>query len=293
MSFVERWEKPEFQILRKVVLMFGGSLKREAPICCFQSVKHVQEVQLKGVLYVTTNRIVFVPSNVLPNDKLVHATFDHLSSLAGNRNNLSLFIADDSASGVYFSFQSETQLFQAFNVLKNVCEDPSKVDSCCELDETPFTTIELELSEVKPVIHSEDQEENTQLGFIKTINGTSFDVHIKLKILLVLSLVTSLLKFIPFIPLMFLFIILVILHGAWVILNSNGVSDEDTQDELENFHVCARVFQDWFRWRDEKKTKKLLKTSIIWFILYFVVPRRVYSLTFVAFVLCVDVCCLE
>ena len=156
-----RWALPEFDPLRQAVLVFDGNLRKEAAMEMFTDVSllyHEGEgiTSVKGVFYITTKRMIFLPKDTVYDPMIVEATFNNLKSLTGVRSDLSISIIDRLNAVANFQFASTRSLYQCFNLLRALCEasrkpmeefqkEIVKLASQTARDETPFSSIEVEL----------------------------------------------------------------------------------------------------------------------------------------------------
>lgn len=319
----EKWTQQQYDPIRQAVLIFGGSLRKEALVCSFPDVQiSFQEGEttniLKGVLYMTTKRIVYLPKNTIPHNQIIHCTFNTLRCLRGTRNDLSISISDNSSGYATFKFPTAKSLFQCFNTMRKIAEGTRihekefidlvySIVTSPNLDETPFASIEFDLSETdqsstpeltapKKIVHEEvpddpQAEEIIELlapiqKFAEFVNSKSFDMHLKLHILFYVSLITFALKIIPFFPLTALVIIGIQLFHGWFKLKQDRDDDEDSDTEdnkwkghqAEGYYIVSSFFEDWFAWRDPKKSLYLFQACLVVFIGWVLFPMWFYVL---------------
>lgn len=324
----ERWNSPLYTDLRRFIYIFGSSTSKEVPIRTFENVMFfVQEGEdtklVEGTFYVTTKRFVFVPKDSAAIANFVTAEFQSISKLCGASYDLSMSVTNFEMGVANFQFGSRVILFVVFGLLKELAETVrldknSFVDSIVkilereELEQKPFSCIDCEFEEVENdwVL----QEENAQKHLIIWESGCDddldshmiksfgnlfvymhFDIHIKLRILFIISLITFCLKFIPFLPLVFLIMICTLLYNAWKKLNAEGAKNQTKDESEENSSVLngndlLRTFvNNWFLWNDFQKSSKLLKISLFMFSVWAVMDKyiyyTVYALFFVFFTL--------
>ena len=322
----QKWETPEYDVLRQTVIVFGGNTSKEAPVEKFADVSLLfQEGEgtnlIKGIMYLTTRRMVFLPENQIPHPHLVQCTYESLRSLSGIRNDLSIYLTDRNGGTANFKFQTANTLFQCFNLLRFLAES-TKLESknykkamfdavtAKKRDETPFTSIEFDLGESKvtkaPEINApklaaseEDLEQESQsdplMNFLQPIkhvldycNHLHFDIHIKLRILLLISVITFILKFIPLLPLTALLVICVQLYFVYENIKNKNKEDEDVTEKFssweikepvkqtESFGTLRKFIKDWLMWGNTEKSSLLLKVCLCLFFGWTVLPFRLY-----------------
>lgn len=321
-SVWQKWTGPEYDGLRQAVLVFGGQIRKEAVITSFADVSiSFQEGEttntVKGVLYLTTKRIVFLPKNTIPHPQLIHATFETLRCLSGIRNDLMISISDTSSAAANFKFPTVKALFQCFNSLRKLCEATRadeetyrkttyQIATAEKLDETPFASIECDLSEFdsttkldinapKTITKEEEADDPRAQPVIELlslvgllaekIHQTNFDIHIKLRILFIVSLIAFLLKFIPFFPLTALTIIGIQIISAWINLKKDRLDDDDMVDAdaqwkghpVEGYYKVMKFFDEWFMWADPRKSASLFQASFIVFVSWTILPTWLYA----------------
>ena len=322
----QKWETPEYDTLRQAVIVFGGNTSKEAPVQKFDDVSLLyQEGEgtnlIKGVMYFTTRRIVFLPENQIPHPHLVQCTYQYLKLLSGVRADLSIYLTDRNGGTANFKFPTPSTLFQCFNLLRQLT-DSTKLDqksyrktiyeivTAKTRDETSFTSIELDLGELKvanapeinapKLLNSEDDLDQAAqadpfVNFLQPIkhvldycNHLHFDIHIKLRILLFISAITFILKFIPLLPLTALLIICVQLYFVWIGIKNKNEEDEDvtektlsskwesSQKQTESFTTLRKFGKEWFMWEDPKKSSILMKVCLCLFFGWTILPFRLY-----------------
>ena len=332
----KRWATEEFDALRQVVVVFGGKPRKEAALEVYTDVSLLYQEgegtnSVKGVFYLTSKRIAFLPDNTMPHPKMVHATFDYLKCLTGTRSDLTLSLIERQGSVANFQFASEKVLFQCFNTLRLLCEASRKdeatfrkaiihVATRAQPDEAPFSSIEVELPEcntslelsveapetavVTPIGTEKEEKERSAstsslvyLRFLLDyVNHIHFDLHIKLRILFVISLCSFCLKFIPFLPLVCIFTVIYLLYNAWEKLDYDGNVEVLTiEPGNESFVRLQSFWNDWFGWGNKTKSLITLRVASAIAILWFILPLRVYLalctlayLFFIAVPLCRD-----
>ncbi|OHT07172.1 hypothetical protein TRFO_01303 [Tritrichomonas foetus] len=309
-----RWSQNEYDPLRQAVLVFGGNLRKEIALEHFNEVSLLyQEGEgtntLKGVFYLTTKRMVFLPKNTIPHQSIVEATFDALRGLSGVRSDLTITITDKSGSIANFQFQTTKSLFQCFNLLRSLSEASRKDENKfrkiisslakqTERDETPFSSIEVELAEchqslefpeaspddhVAPVIEDTNADHMASvLAPIKFIldycNHLHFDIHIKLRILFFISLVSFCMKFIPFLPLICLLVSIALMFTGWQNIQNDGKMPESRFVGTDNQGVLQiqSFFNDWFAWQNPRKSELLLRVCGSIFLGWAVLPKKYF-----------------
>lgn len=314
-----RWSKPENEQLRQAVLAFGGNISTEAEIDMFQDVALVRDddVQntVKGIFYLTTKRLLFLPRNTATHSSICQAEYDSLRTLSGSRHDFSISLVDTNGAIAKFQFPTAQVLFQCFNLLRKLSETTRKDETefktaMAELcsgkrDETPFTSIEVELQErtqsVEITLTKEDKIDTEEevdpvmqtiepvKRFYDKIDQIHFDIHLKLKILFVMSLVSFCLKFIPFVPLCALCLIIWLLFTAWKGINRDLDDEEETTNEVpdaaEGFVKSVKFIRDWFFWENPRNGMILIQSASAVFIGWMILPTKIYHLgCIVAFV---------
>ncbi|EAX88442.1 hypothetical protein TVAG_099340 [Trichomonas vaginalis G3] len=328
-SVWQKWAGPEYDGIRQAVLVFGGHIRKEAVITSFAEVSFAfQEGEttntVKGVLYLTTRRIVFLPKNTIPHPQLIQAQFSNLRCLSGNRNDLMISISDTSSAAANFKFPTVKALYQCFNSLRKLCEAiradeeayrkaTYDLATAQNLDETPFASIECDLSEVdnsaklevnapQKIVKAEEADDPRAEPVIELLspvqkigekfNQTNFDIHIKLRILFIVSLVSFLLKFIPFFPLTALVIIGIQIISAWINIKKDRTDDDDYVDAdaqwkghpVEGTYKVLKFFNEWFMWQDPRKSASLFQASFLVFVSWAILPTKIYvTVVFLAF----------
>ena len=325
----KRWSSDEFDALRQVVVVFGGTTRKEAALELFPDVSLLYQEgeatnSVKGVFYLTSRRIVFLPDNMMPHPRMVHATFNYLKCLTGTRSDLTMSITERQGSIANFQFASEKALFQCFNTLRVLCEasrkDPATfrrkivyVATRQQPDETPFSSIEVELAEsdmslevlaevpeavVVPeatgALEKEEKESvasTSSLQYVRFLldylNHIHFDMHIKLRILFVISACSFFLKFIPFLPLFCIVTMIFLLYNAWERLDyDNRINPIPVEAGNESLVRLQTFWNDWFAWGNPKKSRIMLRATSTVAFCWFVLPPRVYlALCTVAYII--------
>jgi hypothetical protein len=315
----ERWRLSEYVPLRQAILVLGGSLRTEAALARFADVSLLYQEgdgikSLSGVFYLTTKRFLFLPLDAFPHPKFVESTVDALGSLVGVRNDLTILITSKVGGFVNFQFPSTKSLFRCFRLLRAVSEamrkdEPvfqkviSELTSQASDSETPFSSIEVELldcprcydvldssaadpTRIAPAIARSvpaiDILEPVRYVF-DYCNHLRFDVHIKLRALFIISMVSFALKFIPFLPLFALSLSIGLLYSGWISLEGQQPQRASENPKMRKIDV---YFGDWFQWRDPPKTLMLLKASTAVFVAWALLPMRIYvAVCIVAFAL--------
>jgi hypothetical protein len=221
----------------------------------------------------------------------------------GVRSDLTISVADKLSSSAHFQFPSMISLFQCFNLLRAISEATRREEVVFHktiaditarpgYDETPFSSIEVELPECAgprdladssvddvgaPAPVSRDARRSLDvLQPVRYVfdysNHLRFDVHIKLRTLFVVSSISFALKFIPFLPLFALLFSIGLLYRAWLNM------DEPPERTSENPRIkkIVQFFGDWFEWRDPQKTLLLLKISTAIFVSWALLPPNMY-----------------
>jgi hypothetical protein len=300
----QRWSRPDYDLLRQAVLIFGGDPRTEAALEQFRDVSLLYQAgegtsSLTGVFCLTTKRFVFLPHFELPHPRLVQSRFASLKSLSGTRSDLTVTITDQSGSTVNFQFQSKTALFMAFNLLRVLCEGSRKDEGTfCQiisqittqqsLDDSSFSSIEVELP---PCESSHDITESTtstapviippaaetgigefQLRVLfDYFNSLHFDIHVKLRALFVVSTISFVLHFIPFLPLLAFTATIYSLWRAWTYSDQ-----EPAESAVREYAAVRNFFDDWLGWRNHDKSVALLRGSASVYLLYMILTTKWY-----------------
>lgn len=309
----ERWKMPRYLSLRRAVLIYGGSIRKEVPIHSFPDVvtsctiDDNQQV-LKGVFYITTRRFVFIPKDKIPSLGVIQCGFDELRCISGNRSNISISVIDSEGSSANFQFPTAQSLFYCFNLLRKLSESMrmddvrfkaaiTQIIEAKTLDETPFTTLEIELSECTHLFDVEDEFPLTEIidetyatpihlaldpimGFLNYFNDISFDIHIKLRYLLVTGFVTFCLKYMSFLPFISLCVSFYLIATAWANINKENLAPKGNEDDIPfsvgGFIRIQRFLADWFCWSDPHKSLLMLKVHLVSLISYMILPDKYY-----------------
>lgn len=304
-----RWMKPEFTRLKHAVLVFGGSVRKEAAITRFDDVAleivKGEEAMLRGVLYFTTRRVVFLPKNMIPHDNIVQCSYESLRGLSGMRSSISMSLVDEDGATANFHFPTSQCLFRCFNLLRMFAEgarmSEEKFRSMAvrqalaqTLDDTPFSALEIELQACRhsvevgsaPQDAGEEKSEDPLVNvlapmkdFFDYCNSLNFDVHFKLRFLLVLSFVSFCLKYLPFFPFVQLCIALTLFATAWHGMNQERIRRErDTEipEVAQGFVRSQRFVSDWLIWRNPSKSLFLMQLSFSNFVCWIVFPTKWY-----------------
>lgn len=311
-----RWALPEFDPLRQAVLVFDGNLRKEAAMEMFTDVSllyHEGEgiTSVKGVFYITTKRMIFLPKDTVYDPMIVEATFNNLKSLTGVRSDLSISIIDRLNAVANFQFASTRSLYQCFNLLRALCEasrkpmeefqkEIVKLASQTARDETPFSSIEVELEactvapEVMEAQHNEseiqvpeDSDETQMVAFVRPVKGffdycnhLHFDIHVKLRMLFVISAAAFCMKFIPFVPLVALVVVAYMLHAGWEkIEEQHGQTEKQESTDNKGFNKVKNFVLDYLAWQDIEKSSLVLKVATAVFFGWIVLPKNVYIVT--------------
>jgi hypothetical protein len=319
-----KWEDPNHDCLRQAVLVFGGNTNKEAIVESFKDVSLLfQEGEatslIGGVMNLTTKRMIFLPGNQIPHPHLIQSTYESLSRISGIRNDLSVSLTDNTGATANFKFPSPKTLYQFFNLLRSLAEatrlsskayakEIYKIVTEPEHDATPFSLIEFDLGEVKeknPEIYApkavKSSEDNLNVvadplinlitpikHVIDYCNHLHFDIHIKLRILFFIALITFILKFIPALPLTALIIICVQLYFVWRNIKNDDKNDFEEisistswvngteKNQIEGYAESRKFFRDWFMWEDSKKSTVLLSVCLCVFFGWTVLPPKIY-----------------
>jgi hypothetical protein len=210
-------------------------------------------------------------------------------------------ITDRLSAFAHFQFSSNKSLFQCFNLLRLISEVSRRdeiwfrkaVSEICaqkNRDETPFASIEVELSECLQSLEFPESRElttpiktisefdSTILGPIKYImeycNHLHFDIHIKLRLLFFVSFVSFLLKFMSFLPLVALLICVYLLWTAWERLDRGSLEPE--KKGMERFLRVQNFLADWFEWKNPDKSWLLFRVCCGVFLAWAIFPTWIY-----------------
>ena len=306
-----RWMKPEFDKLKHAVLVFGGNVRQEAAIALFEDValdiSKGEEASLRGVLYLTTRRIVFLPRNMIPHENIVQASYESLRGLSGMRSSISITLVDGDGATANFHFPSSQSLFRCFNLMRLFAEGVRMPEERFRsvavrqavtqaFDDTPFSALEIELPECRhsagigsaPQDVGEDVKEDPLVSVLAPMKdffdyciSLNFDIHFKLRFLLVLSLVSFFLKYMPFFPFVQLCVALTLLATAWHGMNQERIrreKDTEIPEVAVGFVNSQRFVSDWLIWRNPSKSFALLEISVANFIAWLILPTKWYFL---------------
>lgn len=307
-----RWGKPEYDALRQVVLCFGGNVRTEAVIDSFSDVTlQIPDSDgtnlIKGVFYLTTKRMVFLPRNVI-HSNIVQSAFESLRCITGTRIDLTASVVDVNGSTAKFQFVTAQALYQCFNRFRSLAEASRyseekfrsivyKLATSFRRDETPFNSIEVELQECEeapevpaaPIV--EINEENTDpvtiilapfKEFLDYFNTLHFDIHVKLRILFVMSLVSFCLQRIPFLPFVALLTIFYLLFNAWRSINKDLEDGEQQEPVIPTvaygFVSTEKFLQNYFGWKDPRKSMTILQSCTCIILAWLVLPSKLYPI---------------
>ena len=311
-----RWTLPEFDPLRQAVLVFDGNLRKEAAVEMFTDVALLYQegegiTSVKGVFYITTKRLIFLPKDTVYDPKIVEATFNNLKGLTGVRSDLSISIVDRLNAVANFQFASTRSLYQCFNLLRAMSEasrkpieefqrEIVKLSSQTTRDETPFSSIEVELeacTHSPEVVEAQNQEseipvpegdDETQMaafvgpvkGFFDYCNHLHFDIHVKLRMLFIISAAAFCMKYIPFVPLVALLVVAYMLRAGWLrIEEDNGVTEPKTESEAnKGFNSVRNFVLDYLAWQNIEKSSLVLKVASAIFFGWIILPGKAYTL---------------
>jgi hypothetical protein len=298
--------------LRQALLMFGGSLRTESHVDWFPDVSLVvsgdpSRPLVKGVFHFTTKRILFLPSRS-SFQSMVQAGYDSLRCLSGTRTDLSISLVDANGATAKFQFTSPPALFRAFNLLRGLAEASrgsereyseflSRLGGSAARDETPFSTIEIELGEgtdrtaailapaAAPAAASEEDDGLAHLleplrEFYQRCGRIHLDIHAKLWAIFVLSLVSSCLRIMPFLPFCAACMFAFLMFTAWRSMNQDldevGEGCADVPAVVEGFVKVQAFAGDWLFWGKPRKGMALCQWSLGVLIAWAVLPRRLY-----------------
>ena len=307
-----RWSKPEYDPLRQVVLCFGGNVRTEAIIDSFPDVSLLipegeNTTVIKGVFYLTTRRMAFLPRNTI-NSNIVQASFESLRCITGTRSDLTTSVVDANGSTAKFQLSTAQVLYQCFNMFRHLAEASRlsedkfrsvvyKVATAPRRDETPFNSIEVELQEcteapevpAAPVVElGEEVVDPVTIilapvkSFFDYFNSLHFDIHIKLRILCVMAFVSFCLQYIPFLVFMALLTILFLLLNAWKSINKD-LEDEEKQEPVipalaRGFVSTDKFLMSYFGWKDPRKSMNVLQTCCAIILAWIILPSKIYPI---------------
>lgn len=312
-----QWFRSDYEQLRQSILIFNGNIDTEVAIVFFNDV-HIfpknAEAPLKGVFYLTTKRLVFMPKNMITSPNVVQCPYEDLRGISGVRSTVTISVIDSEGGIMNFLFPGVQGLYQCFNLLRRLAEDTrnkNEIEMIQEysnmktFDETPFSTLDVELSECvrKDVDYNQNNKSLAKPGnkdvskgkkddddsvinslapmkaFFDHINQLNFDLRTNLRFLFVTSLISFCLQYIPFIPFLSLCVALYILSNAWRLINKNKIKKQKNikiPKATEGFVKTQMFISDWFQWRAPRKTIKFLIISISFFIGWIVLPKKFY-----------------
>lgn len=312
----KRWSSPDYDSLRQAVIVFGGNTTKEAAIEAYSNVSlYYQDKEgtsmIKGTFYLTSSRLAFLPNNQIPHPQLVVLRYDLLRSLAGFRNDLSITVKDNSGSVANFKFANAKALYQCFHLLRGLAEairmkNPEYIKTVYQLvttparDETPFAAIEFDLPEcnesknleftapnaMDPIAEEDDHRNDALVVFLQPIksmidycNHLHFDIHIKLRILFFIGVISFILKFIPLLPLCGAIIAGVQLYHVWAFIKGNmkdDVSESFSGQHFEGYEHLRQFYQEYFMWKNQSKCLKLFAVSLSVFFGWVIFPPKLY-----------------
>lgn len=170
-------------------------------------------------------------------------------------------------------------------------------------DETPFSSLEVELPECHqtfevsnaPDTFIDDEMDDPLINvlapmkeFFDYCNKTNFDIHMKLRFLFVLALVSFCLKYIPFYPFAMMCIIICVAGTAWKKINQTSIKREkatEVPEVAKGFINSQRFVSDWLFWRNPRKSWKMLRIAVLAFVGWIIIPGKPYTLSVVAITL--------
>jgi hypothetical protein len=297
----QRWSKPEYDLLRQAVLTFGGDTGTEAALEQFRDVSLLYQAgegtsALQGVFCLTTKRFVFLPHFQLPHPQLVQSRFVSVKSLSSTRSDLTVTVTDESGGTANFEFPNTTALFIAFNLLRLLCESSrkdratfcmvvSQITTQTSPYDSPFSSIEVELSPcgtsheiahstpISPATVSTGIGASQFRAIFDYCNNLRIDIHIKLRLLVVVAGVSLVLQFIPFLPFLALASTMYSLWRAWTFEESGPQSEVSA---VREFAVVSAFFNDWLGWRNHEKSMSLLRYSAAAWFLWMILPGPLY-----------------
>ena len=308
-----RWSKPEARSLKQAVITFGGSIRTEAPIDDYPDVNNVSldpepTSQTKGILYLTTKRILFLPKNSLVNPYVCQADYNSLRGISASRNELCVSLIDNNGAVAKFLFGSDMTLFRCFNRLRRLAEASRRdeagfVSAVTEVvtqpaDETPFTSIEVELQECTQSFAISDdnvkEKEESDVDpiapvliplkeFYDTVNHGNFDIRVRLRILFVMSFVAFWLKFIPLIPFFALATIVGLLYTAWHSIDRDLDEMEESSNvnvppEVEGFAKTRRFINEWIFWENPQYGMLVIEVASGILVAWMVLPPKIFHI---------------
>ena len=306
-----RWSKQEYDVARQAVLAFGGSVRTEALIDSFHDVSIVTDSNsanpLKGVVYLTTKRIMVLPRNTLVHENVCQAEYDSLRTLSGSRSDLSISLVDANGAVATFHFPNQQVLFRCFNLLRKLAE-ASRLDETLFVeamaaivnaktrDEKAFSSIEVELQECKQTVEIKAETVVTEApvdplveelkpirDFYDFVKSVHFDIHLKLRILFFLSFVSFALKFMPFLPFCALFMIACLLFTAWRSINRDLDAEEEDQHEIppeaDGFVRSRKFVREWFFWEKPRNGMMLIEGASAVLVAWAILPEKAYRIS--------------
>lgn len=317
-ELLNRWNDSTYDKLRQVVLVFKGSTEKELPVEKYDASILKQKGEsvssIRGMLYLTTQRIVFLPENAFPHEDLAMAVYTSLRSLTGVKNDMTIALSDNNGGSAVFKFYNDNNLFVCFNLLRTICLAARQSENVFlgtikdilngkKRDSTPFSSIDFELSEttnkldidtnaskvVTDVVNEGVDDDILELlspikTFLDYCNNLNFDIHIKLRVLFVVSLISFLLKFIPLLPLLSLVCVAALSYFAFANLKQTHTGHDADELKLsdsrghsvEGYTRTRQFFREWFMWKNPRKSMLLLQCSLAVFILWIILPTWLY-----------------
>jgi hypothetical protein len=236
---------------------------------------------------------------------MVVAEYNSLSCISGSGAELTISVVDMNGSSAEFKFPVLSALFECFGVLRALAEasrDKSVDLGKCVVDlanpsdtgQFVFSAIEVELgdhnqnTEVAPEIPVTEEAFDPLMKvlrpiklFYDQINGMHFDIHVKLRILILISFVSTFLKWISFLPFCALAMMAFLLFTAWKSINKDPEEEEDASvcnvpTEAKGFMKTQKIMRDWLFWDDPRKGMILMYSVGAVFVGWLILPARVY-----------------
>ncbi|KAH0788096.1 hypothetical protein GPJ56_007927 [Histomonas meleagridis] len=314
-EYWSQWSKPENEAIRQLFLAFGGNAKTEPLVASFTDISLCSNDEenanpTKGTIYLTTKRMIFLPKIGFPKKGAAHATFDSLYYLSINKSDLIFLISDSNVSTIKIKFNDWNTLLQCFMVFRILAESSIKKStdvptilkevSSIDVSRVSYTSIAIDLpnsTKPKKVIETQPVEQHSEVDestnpwnhfthAIDFLNNFHFDIIIKIRILFVLALISSCLKYVDFLTFISILSIGLLAFTAWKLINEETAKNRQTLEETPKamkgyFKVC-QFFQEYIGWRKPRRTFLILHFFIGTVITYFILPPKVYKTMMVA-----------
>jgi hypothetical protein len=188
-------------------------------------------------------------------------------------------VTEQSGGTANFKFQTTISLFQCFNLLRLLCDVSRRGRQTFQAavaqaagqtvrDASPFSATEVEFPEceespdlpesqahIGPGVFAVQETDERRISFTSLVMSVfdycghvSFDIHVKLRLMVGVSAVSLCLEFIPFLPLVALLVSLYLLYRAWILVDKAVKVDEECVN-LRPLTKHGNFLKDWFEWR--------------------------------------------